>query len=216
MTTLPRGQDGPPSRLLIHADDPGQANRLALLVSHYGHQPRILDTRQLLTPTDQGDALLVSCRHFGAEVRLGLSLWPDLPRLLFCERLGGDTQFALLQQGVLLVPHPCGEREPVEQWLALPHAWGLTQPASDIGGAHAGYRVYPCADGRVAVAALEPHFAARLCLAAGLADITGDAAVLRDSATHAAIAEFVRQQSRAQLDALAAEKDIPLFTLAGV
>ena len=39
MTTLPRGQDGPPSRLLIHADDPGQANRLALLVSHYGHQP---------------------------------------------------------------------------------------------------------------------------------------------------------------------------------
>ena len=102
------------------------------------------------------------------------------------------------------------------QWLALPHAWGLTQPASDIGGAHAGYRVYPCADGRVAVAALEPHFAARLCLAAGLADITGDAAVLRDSATHAAIAEFVRQQSRAQLDALAAEKDIPLFTLAGV
>jgi response regulator NasT len=24
-----------------------------------------------------------------------------------------------LQQGVLLVPHPCGEREPVEQWLRL-------------------------------------------------------------------------------------------------
>lgn len=115
MTTLStRGQDGPASRLLIHADDPGQANRLALLVSHYGHQPRILDTRQLLTPMEQGDALLVSCRQFGAEVRLGLSLWPGLPRLLFCERLGGDTQLA-----VLLVPHPCGEREPVEQWLRL-------------------------------------------------------------------------------------------------
>ena len=100
------------------------------------------------------------------------------------------------------------------QWLALPHAWGLTQPASDIGGAHAGYRVYPCADGRVAVAALEPHFAARLCLAASLEDTTGDPAVMRAPATHAAIADFVRQQSRAQLDALAAEKDIPLFTLA--
>ncbi|WP_323924192.1 ANTAR domain-containing response regulator [Aeromonas caviae] len=120
MTTFStRGQDGPASRLLIHADDPGQANRLALLVSHYGHQPGILDTRQLLTPTQRGDALLVSCRQFSAEVRLGLSLWPDMPRLLFCERLGGDTQFALLQQGVLLVPHPCGEREPVEQWLRL-------------------------------------------------------------------------------------------------
>ncbi|MEX5365233.1 hypothetical protein WCE03_25905, partial [Pseudomonas guariconensis] len=84
MTTFsPRGQDGPASRLLIHADDPGQANRLALLVSHYGHSPRILDSRQLLTPDEQGDALIVSCRRFGAEVRLGLSLWPCLPRLLF-------------------------------------------------------------------------------------------------------------------------------------
>ena len=120
MTTLPPGGPaGPPSRLLIHADEPGQANRLALLVSHYGHRPQILDSRQLLTPDGQGDALLISSRQFGAEVRLGLSLWPGVPRLLFCERLGTEPQIALLQQGVLLVPHPCGEREPVEQWLRL-------------------------------------------------------------------------------------------------
>ena len=44
MTILPPGgRAGPPSRLLIHADEPGQANRLALLVSHYGHRPQILD-----------------------------------------------------------------------------------------------------------------------------------------------------------------------------
>lgn len=120
MTILtPGSHSGPVSRLLIHADDPGQANRLALLVSQYGHQPRILDARQLLTPDGQGDALLISCRRFDAELRLGLSLWPDLPRLLFCERLGGEAQQALLQLGVLLVPHPCGEKEPVEQWLRL-------------------------------------------------------------------------------------------------
>ncbi|CAM4071201.1 ANTAR domain-containing response regulator [Aeromonas bestiarum] len=120
MTTLPPGgRAGPPSRLLIHADEPGQANRLARLVSHYGHQPQILDSRQLLTPNEQGDALLISSRQFGAEVRLGLSLWPGVPRLLFCERIGTEPQIALLQQGVLLVPHPCGEREPVEQWLRL-------------------------------------------------------------------------------------------------
>lgn len=120
MTTLPPGgRAGPPSRLLIHADEPGQANRLALLVSHYGHQPQILDSRQLLTPHGQGDALLISSRQFGAEVRLGLSLWPGVPRLLFCERISTEPQIALLQQGVLLVPHPCGEREPVEQWLRL-------------------------------------------------------------------------------------------------
>ena len=42
-----------------------------------------------------------------------------MPRSLVLRAAGGDTQLALLQQGVLLVPHPCGEREPVEQWLRL-------------------------------------------------------------------------------------------------
>src|SRR5215208_19804 len=52
-------------------------------------------------------------------------------------------------------------------YLALPRQWGLTQASGSVGGAHAGYRIYPCRDGRVAVAALEPHFAAALCAAAG-------------------------------------------------
>jgi hypothetical protein len=65
----------------------------------------------------------------------------------------------------------------------------------------------------VAVAALEPHFAARLCAAAGL-PATGEADVLRAPATHQAVAAFVRGQTRAQLDALALAQDIPLHTLA--
>ena len=81
-----------------------------------------------------------------------------------------------------------------------------------MGGNHAGYRIYPCADGRVAVAALEPHFAASLCAAAGL-PATGDPQVLRSPATHAAVAAFLRTQTRAQLDALAVAQDIPLHTL---
>ena len=48
----------------------------------------------------------------------------------------------------------------------------------------------PCADGRVAVAALEPHFAARLCAAAGLPAV-GDGP-LRAPATHEAVANFIR------------------------
>ncbi|MCW5255220.1 CoA transferase [Verminephrobacter aporrectodeae] len=98
-------------------------------------------------------------------------------------------------------------------WLALPRDWGLTTPEGPVGGGHAGYRVYPCADGRVAVAALEPHFAARLCAAAGL-PATGDALRLHAPATHQAIAGFLRTQTRAQLDALAQAQDIPLHTLA--
>ena len=94
-------------------------------------------------------------------------------------------------------------------WLAQPRGWGLTTPAGDVGGAHAGYRVYACADGHAALAALEPHFAARMLVAAGQpAD-----ADPRDAATHAAMAAFVRSQTRAQLDALALAHDIPLHTL---
>ncbi len=98
------------------------------------------------------------------------------------------------------------------QWLALPLQWGLTTPQGDVGGAHAGYRIYPCADGRVAVAALEPHFAARLCEAAGLSAV-GDMEHLRAPATHEAIARFLQGQTREQLTALAKERDIPLHAL---
>lgn len=97
-------------------------------------------------------------------------------------------------------------------WLALPRTWGLTQPAGAVGGAHAGYRVYPCKDGRVAVAALEPHFAAALCTAAGLG--VSDMRTLFKPETHAAIAAFLRSMTRKQLDQLSVAKDIPLHTLA--
>ncbi len=98
------------------------------------------------------------------------------------------------------------------QYLALPRHWGLTQPSGFVGGAHAGYRVYACKNGRVAVAALEPHFAAALCAAAGLA--ASDVASLQTQATRDAIARFLKKQTRQQLDALAAAKDIPLHTMA--
>ncbi|HQS33659.1 MAG: CoA transferase [Polaromonas sp. 39-63-203] len=96
-------------------------------------------------------------------------------------------------------------------WLALPRAWGLTKPGAAVGGGHAGYRVYPCKDGRVAVAALEPHFAARLCTAAGMEAATTRA--MFAPATQQAIADFFLTQSRLQLDRLAAAQDIPLHTL---
>lgn len=94
-------------------------------------------------------------------------------------------------------------------WLALPRTWGLTRPTGAVGGAHAGYRVYACADGRVAVAALEPHFAARLCEAAGVASRD-----MMAPATREALAAWLRTRTRAELEAMASERDVPLLTLA--
>jgi alpha-methylacyl-CoA racemase len=96
-------------------------------------------------------------------------------------------------------------------YLALPREWGVTLPAGTVGGAHAGYRVYACRDGRVAVAALEPHFAAALCEAAGTG-ACGPRAMFTP-ATHEAIARFMLARTCEQLDRLAAEKDIPLHTM---
>jgi alpha-methylacyl-CoA racemase len=97
-------------------------------------------------------------------------------------------------------------------YLALPRQWGLTQASGSVGGAHAGYRIYPCRDGRVAVAALEPHFAAALCAAAGAP--ASDIRAMLAPATHEAVAAFLSTQTRRQLDRLAVERDIPLHTMA--
>ncbi|MFM2049948.1 MAG: hypothetical protein RL682_439 [Pseudomonadota bacterium] len=96
-------------------------------------------------------------------------------------------------------------------YLALPRTWGLTQPGAAVGGGHAGYRVYPCKDGRVALAALEPHFAAALGVAVGLTDSGMKAMFAPD--THKAVAAYLAGKTRKQLDALATAKDIPLYTL---
>ena len=95
-------------------------------------------------------------------------------------------------------------------WLAKPREWNLTHPNGDVGGAHAGYRVYACQDGRVAVAALEPHFSARLCAAAGLPH---DSNTMRESTTAQTLSNWFKQHTRAQLDLLARTADIPMHTL---
>ncbi len=93
-------------------------------------------------------------------------------------------------------------------WLALPRQWGLTTTKGAVGGAHAGYRVYACKDGRVAVAALEPHFAQALCEAAGLKPLK-----MLAPSTRKALEAWFAIQTRRKLDALAQRLDLPLHTL---
>jgi alpha-methylacyl-CoA racemase len=150
----------------------------------------------------------------------------DLPSTLYAD-MGGSLMAseavlqAVLQQSERYAgtgePHPSGQFLEVAladaaAYLGLPRTWGLTQARGAVGGAHAGYRVYACRDGRVAVAALEPHFAAALCAAAGTPG--GDIRAMFAPATHRAIAEFLLGQTREQLDRLAVERDLPLHTMA--
>jgi crotonobetainyl-CoA:carnitine CoA-transferase CaiB-like acyl-CoA transferase len=156
----------------------------------------------------------------------GLVTGTALPATLFADMAGSLMASEAVLQAALLQAeryagtgdnHPVGRYLEVAlsdaaRYLALPRHWGLTQPAGPVGGAHAGYRVYPCKDGRVAVAALEPHFAAALCAAAGVAG--GSVESMASPQVHAAIDAFFAGRTRAELDRLASEKDIPLHTLA--
>ena len=145
----------------------------------------------------------------------------DLPATLYAD-MGGSlmTTEAVLQ--ALLLRQSNGRQKgrgvfqeialsDAANYLALPRTWGLTKPDGDVGGAHAGYKIYPCKNGRVAVAALEPHFAKRICLAVGLEEKSMHA--MRALKTHHAFAKFFASQTRQQLDRLATSKDIPLLTL---
>ncbi|WP_372826657.1 CoA transferase [Polaromonas sp.] len=149
----------------------------------------------------------------------------ELPPTLYADMGGSVMASEAVLQAVLHQrevyagtgePHPQGvfievALSSAASYLGLPRAWGLTKPGAAVGGGHAGYRVYPCKDGRVAVAALEPHFAASLCAAAGVE--ASDMKAMFATSTHQAVAAFLLTQTRQQLDTLGAEQDIPLHTL---
>ena len=150
----------------------------------------------------------------------GLVPGMQLPATLYADMSGSLMVSEAVLQAVLLQRGAAGRPPGVlievalseaARYLALPRHWGLTGPEGWVGGAHAGYQVYACKDGRVAVAALEPHFAAALCTAAGIA--VSDAKTLLCATTHQRIADFLLTQTRQQLDTLARVKDIPLHTM---
>ena len=147
----------------------------------------------------------------------GLITGLELPATLYAD-MGGSLMAseAVLQARLQQLQKGRGIRLEVAlseaaRYLSLPRTWGLTQPGGAVGGAHAGYRIYQCKDGRVALAALEPHFARRVAEAAGLSsDAIGNMLL---PSTHQAIAGFMAARTCAELDALALAKDIPLLTL---
>jgi crotonobetainyl-CoA:carnitine CoA-transferase CaiB-like acyl-CoA transferase len=154
------------------------------------------------------------------QAEVGLVNGMDLPPSLFAD-MGGALMASEATLKAVLSRHSTGKGSRHEvaladaaAWLALPRQLRMTTPDGAVGGAHAGYRVYACKNGRVAVAALEPHFAISLCAAAGVT-LAHPVKDLFKPATHQAIAAFLASKTRQQLDKLAAAHDIPLLTLPG-
>ena len=142
----------------------------------------------------------------------------ELPASLFAD-MGGALMAseAALQAVLLQKTNGKGSLHEVAlsdaaAWLALPRQWRMTTPEGAVGGAHAGYRVYRCKNGRVALAALEGHFARALCEAAGIA-IAHPVKDLFKPAVRQALEAFFAAHTRQQLERLSQMHDLPLLTL---
>jgi crotonobetainyl-CoA:carnitine CoA-transferase CaiB-like acyl-CoA transferase len=83
-------------------------------------------------------------------------------------------------------------------FAAVPRALGMTAQGSLLGGALPEYGVYRCANGLVAIAALEPHFRDAL-----FAQARGS--------THRQVARWCRAHTTTELTALAEQHDLPLW-----
>lgn len=165
----------------------------------------------------EGDAAEHPGHDLTYQAAAGLLRGTDLPSSLLADMAGAQLATEAVLSAVLEQRqrqrgvHRRVSLEAAAHWLAQPVQWGLMGPDSDIGGAHAGYALYPCADGRVALAALEPHFAQRLCSAIGRPWVSLDQ--MRSAETRQAIARFFKKRASAEIDALARAHDLPLHTL---
>lgn len=85
--------------------------------------------------------------------------------------------------------------------LGEPLRHGLTAPGGVLGGGHPGYNVYPARSGRVAVAALEPHFWVRLL------------DLLAVDGTHEALAAVFVQRDAQDWEAWGGAHDVPVVAV---
>ena len=150
----------------------------------------------------------------------GLVTAEALPPSLFADMAGAlAATEAALAVTLRRIQTGCGVRQVVTlaesaAFLSHPRTWGLTQPTGIVGGAHAGYRIYACKDGRVAVAALEPHFATGLLVATGLATAVSAKQVdwFSDD-TRARLTRYFAEQTSEALRALAHQNDLPIHCM---
>ncbi|MHB1691364.1 MAG: CoA transferase, partial [Thiomonas sp.] len=168
----------------------GQTGRGANLPGHdltYQAQAGLIDAARL-PPTllaDMTGALLAVEAAMGALMQAA------------ARRGGGTTRNASPAAPGVPGAHLQVALADAASFAALPHGAGLTLAGGLLGGALPGYAVHPCRDGLVALAALEPHFAAQLATVAG-------------GPSHAAIARWCKAHTVAELHALALEHDLPL------
>lgn len=142
------------AHLLITSHRPSALKRMGVRVpAGVGHVDIVGDTEN---PEHAGHDLTY-------QAEAGTLTPPHLPKILLGDLMGAEQAVSaaltlLINGGGHL---RIGLKQAAEA-AATPYRHGVTAPGGLLGGGLANYGLYEAADGWVAVAALEPHFAARL------------------------------------------------------
>ncbi len=142
------------------------------------------------------------------QATLGLVSPPELPRVLIAD-LGGAEEAVSTALALLLARERGGVAGYAQVSLAeaaarfsLPHRQGLTLTSGLLGGGWPGYNLYQAAEGWVAVAALEPHFAERLKAELGVETFTKEA-----------VGAAFALRTAAEWEAWARPRDLPIVAI---
>jgi len=191
------------SDLLLTSSRPSALARLGLARSELEARfPRLLQVAIVGHGAPRQD---VAGHDLTYVAHAGLATPPRLPLTLLAD-LGGAER-AVTAALALLHGRDRGDSTrsaevalaDAADYYAAPLRFGLTTPEGPLGGGSSVYRFYEAKGGWVAVAALEPHFRARLVAELGLDDEAG-----------APLEERFRERTPSEWEAWAAALDLPL------
>lgn len=189
--------------LLLTATRPAGLERLGLgWTALHDRHPRLCQVAIVGQPPPDED---VPGHDLTYQARAGLLEPPRLPRTCLADLAGAERAVAAALALLLARERGHGPAyasislaEAAEDFAA-PWRCGLTAPGGVLGGGHPGYDLYPTRAEWVAVAALEPHFWAKLVSELGLA--VADREHLR---------QVFAARTAAEWEAWAAARDLPL------
>jgi crotonobetainyl-CoA:carnitine CoA-transferase CaiB-like acyl-CoA transferase len=189
--------------LLLTSFRPAALQRLGLSWAELAvRHPRLCQVAILGHPPPDED---LAGHDLTYQARLGLVEPPYLPRVVIAD-LAGAQEAVLAALAVLLArERGQGARySPVSladaaARFAEPLRRGLTTPAGILGGGFPGYSLYRTCSGWVALAALEPHFQARLTSELSLAAFS-----------HEELQRVFLTRTATEWEAWAATHDLPL------
>ena len=154
--------------LLVASQRPAALARLGLdaasLARDYPALRHLNIVGDTANPGQAGHDLTYQAQH-------GL-LRQQMPLTLVADLVGAERAYAAAIELMIAAPgsHRVVGLANVMHDLAAPLRHGLTAPGGPLGGGNPAYGLYAARDGMIAVAALEPHFRARLYESLGLAD----------------------------------------------